>query len=1198
LTIEKKPLSAKKAITDVADEKKGGFGGLEKDSENDAIILGSIDIDKTMEKIVFDNVESANLLTNVGAEMSFQLPLGASANFAPIFDQLEDLVTKGEIVTYGVGITTLDEVFLLVTRGATPADKAQLKSAEIVKDQTSMKAENERSIGSRMELESEGLFSRHVSALFKKRAMNFKRDRKAWCCTTILPSVFVLIGFVLVAFVTPGRNLDAIVMDLNDYNVQTASGPQNPIAFNTGNNYSCQAGKCIYEVPIVASEATNELYYFCGTQSYIGNGTVCSTSQYEDTISQITQAGAEPAGAAVMNVNESSYSLSETAYDYAATQYGGIFYQHDSSSTIVDDISSSTIYDLYSGVSPLDAIFNFLAGFGIDIDSDSDIESFGPILENMGVNISSFNITELLDTGFDLDFLKDLFPTSSAVGMNYSEAVVDRCLQQAGNYSTEADCRAYAGIGYVIQYNYTAIHVAPLYQKLADEAIVREAIGDDEFKIQTVIHPLPVTTFEDSVGEADDAFTAWFLIILSFPFIAGSFATFVVQEKQSKAKHLQTVAGVKPTAYWLSTWLWDVANYQIPCWITVILMFAFDVSNLTTTDGGVVGGVITLLVLFGPAVASFSYCISFLFSSPSICNLIIIITSFLIGFGGTLAAFILRLIGSSPSAPKENLILAATIVEWVLRFNPAFCLSRGLYTAINLETLTFLAGKPVSVWDPEACLWDVIFLAWQSVVYLLLAMKIDEWSANPRAVTIFRKIFCCDWISSYNASGVERAQIDDDVAAEEERVLTGGANDDLIVLSQLGKVFSNGKKAVDSLSLGIPPGQCFGLLGINGAGKTTTMGMLTAEFPPSSGDATLAGYSVANEPEKTRRTVGYCPQFDAHFTNLTGREHVELYASIKGIPLSLVKEAAAAKLAQVGLSEFDSDRLAADYSGGMKRRLSLATATIGNPQIVFLDECSTGVDPVARREIWEMISNMVSDKNVAPEERTSVILTTHSMEECEALCPRIGIMAGGNLRCLGSAQQLKSKFGQGYQLEMKIKSVEPTDKDYIEILNGLAKIAGVSAQEATEKGDAIFLDFDNTKQALTELSSDGYLVNMVSENDINGPGYPVWKEAKSPTGIDLDELADFAAAELRMRVLYEFIYNTYPDNVLRERQDTKTRYEVGSNGVRIGDIFAAIEENKDRLMVAEYGVSQTSLEQVFNMHAAEAEKCKQGTNDS
>lgn len=132
--------------------------------------------------------------------------------------------------------------------------------------------------------------------------------------------------------------------------------------------------------------------------------------------------------------------------------------------------------------------------------------------------------------------------------------------------------------------------------------------------------------------------------------------------------------------------------------------------------------------------------------------------------------------------------------------------------------------------------------------------------------------------------------------------------------------------------------------------------MLTAEFPPTSGDATLAGFSVRTEPEKIRRRIGYCPQFDAHFANMTGREHVELYASIKGVPRELIKMAAAAKLREVGLSEKDCDRLSSRYSGGMKRRLSLAIASIGHPQILFLDECSTGVDPVARREIWSTCS--------------------------------------------------------------------------------------------------------------------------------------------------------------------------------------------------------------------------------------------------
>merc|ERR1711915_112975 len=312
-----------------------------------------------------------------------------------------------------------------------------------------------------------------------------------------------------------------------------------------------------------------------------------------------------------------------------------------------------------------------------------------------------------------------------------------------------------------------------------------------------------------------------------------------------------------------------------------------------------------------------------------------------------------------------------------------------------------------------------------------------------------------------------------------------------------------------------------------------------------------------------------------------------------------VKEAAASKLSEVGLSEFDSNRLAANYSGGMKRRLSLACATIGEPQIVFLDECSTGVDPVARREIWELVSNMVSNKNVAPEDRTSVVLTTHSMEECEALCPRIGIMANGRLRALGSAQHLKNKFGQGYQIEMKSKLVKKTDPDYINIVTSLGE--GRLSTDAAEAGNAvdmapeIFFKLDETIAALEKLTGDIYLSYVI--NDSNPIGYNIHKSAISETGVSLDELAAFATSELRIRKIAEYIVETYSTNVLRERQDTKVRYEVNSDGVKISSIFAGLEENKETLMLDDYGVSQTSLEQVFNQHAAQAEKLKHGQTD-
>jgi ATP-binding cassette, subfamily A (ABC1), member 3 len=800
----------------------------------------------------------------------------------------------------------------------------------------------------------------------------------------------------------------------------------------------------------------------------------------------------------------------------------------------------------------------------------------------------------------------DQFSEIEGSSSSYNETVVQTCLANTVNLSSSVDCNRFGGIGYVIQYNFTAVHVSPLYQSLADEALVRQAINKPEFNIKFSIAPLPITESERRYGEADDAFTSWFLIVLSFPFIGSAFAAFIVAERESKARHLQTVAGVEPTAYWISTFLWDSLNYQLPLWITVIMMFIFDVGVLTTRTNGVLSGVLAILFLYGPASAGFAYCASFAFKSPSMSFVALMISGFLIGFGGPIAIFIIRIIGEVPGNPNEKLLKIARILAWCLRIFPSFCLGQGLLNAMNIESLHFWEGDyNLSVWTEPILLFEVIFLILQTVVYLVLAILLDIWSTNPKMMSLWNvlvRVITCRFLcrSGDGLGDISVALTDDnDVIAEQDRVLSGGANDDLIVINQLTKVFDNGKLAVNNMSLGIPHGECFGLLGINGAGKTTTMGMLTAEFPPTSGDATLAGFSVTHEPQKTRRRIGYCPQFDAHFANLTGREHLELYASIKGIPKLFVKDAAASKLAEVGLSPEDSDRLSAGYSGGLKRRLSLACATIGQPQLVFLDECSTGVDPVARREIWQMISDMVAGVNVPMEEKTSVILTTHSMEECESLCPRIGIMANGRLRCLGSAQHLKTKFGQGFQVELKVALVETRDADYVAIAKTLLEAKGGASSFDVEDNvvpdAAVFFRLDEAESALRRVTGTEFFAGMVTAE--SPTGYTVWKDATSDAGVSLDALAAFATTELRMGRVSDFFKAHYPNHVLRERQDNKARFEVSSEGLRISSVFASIEENKEALKLSDYGVSQTSLEQVFNMHAAEAERLKHGRND-
>lgn len=324
-----------------------------------------------------------------------------------------------------------------------------------------------------------------------------------------------------------------------------------------------------------------------------------------------------------------------------------------------------------------------------------------------------------------------------------------------------------------------------------------------------------------------------------------SFATFVVVERESKAKHLQTVAGVKPAAYWLSTLLWDTINYMFPAGITVILIYAFKISAITTRDQGMIGGFFVLLFLFGPAAAAFSYCASFMFKSPSLCNITLIVSGFLVSMGGGLskcnvaflpssffmkflnhsdalgisspAVFILTLLAySDPLKTNETLLLSAKIVTWICRFLPTFCFGKGLLFAFNISSFEYIYGKELTVFDPEIMLIEVIFLAIDAVLYLGLAILLDVLSSNPEAMLCLQHVLCTT--KSSESSAVAAIPDDDDVLAEQQRILNGEANDDVIVMSELTKIYPNGKIAVNKLSLGIAPGECFGLLGINGAG--------------------------------------------------------------------------------------------------------------------------------------------------------------------------------------------------------------------------------------------------------------------------------------------------------------------------------------------------------------------------------------------
>ena len=208
--------------------------------------------------------------------------------------------------------------------------------------------------------------------------------------------------------------------------------------------------------------------------------------------------------------------------------------------------------------------------------------------------------------------------------------------------------------------------------------------------------------------------------------------------------------------------------------------------------------------------------------------------------------------------------------------------------------------------------------------------------------------------------------------------------------------------AVNKLNLEIRQGELFSLLGVNGAGKTTTIKMLTCLTKPSNGDAFVGGYSITTQSEQVKQLIGVSPQETAVAPNLTVKENLELICGIYGFSEEKAKKRIEELCGQFSLDSV-LKRKAGKLSGGWQRRVSIAMALISEPKILFLDEPTLGLDVIARHELWDVIRSLKG--------KATVILTTHYMEEAEALSDRIGIMKDGKLLAVGTAEELKQKAG-------------------------------------------------------------------------------------------------------------------------------------------------------------------------------------------
>ncbi|CAL0326631.1 unnamed protein product [Lupinus luteus] len=1087
--------------------------------------------------IVYRHVPSATCVSEVGTEISFRLPLASSPAFEGMFREIERCMKKSGsnvglsgssdndslgIESYGISVTTLEEVFLRVAGcDYNEAECLEENNHSLLSDSVASLASYDRPskticypevfgnykifgflacmvgrvcglifamlisfinfLG--MQCCSCGIITRstfwqHSKALFIKKAITARRDTKTIIFQLMIPAVFLFFGLLFLKL-KPHPDQQGLTLSTSYFNpLLSGGGGGCPIPFNLS-------------LPIAEKVAQNV------------------------------------EGGWIQRFKPSSYKFPN---------------------------SESALADAVEAAGP----------------------TLGPALISMSEYLmSSFN---------------------ESYQSRYGAIVMD-------------DQNNDGSLGYTVLHNFSCQHAAPAFINLMNAAILRLATHDVNMTIQTRNHPLPMTQSQRVQRHDLDAFSAAIIVNIAFSFIPASFAVSIVKEREVKAKHQQLISGVSVLSYWTSTFIWDFLSFLFPATFSIVLFYIFGLDQFT---GGVsLLPTILMLLEYGLAIASSTYCLTFFFYDHTMAQNVVLLVHFFTGLILMVISFIMGLIPST--------ISANSLLKNFFRISPGFCFADGLASlALLRQGMKDKTSDGVFDWNVTGA--AICYLAVESFIYFLLTLVLEIFPALKFTPFMIKKWWENINIFQHNttylepllepSSGNVDKDLDEDVdvKTERNRVLSGSVDNSIIYLRNLRKVYSEEKYhekkvAVDSLTFSVQEGECFGFLGTNGAGKTTTLSMLCGEESPSDGTAFIFGKDICSNPKAARRYIGYCPQFDALLEYLTVKEHLELYARIKGVPDCTIDNVVMEKLLEFDLVKH-ANKPSFSLSGGNKRKLSVAIAMIGDPPIVILDEPSTGMDPIAKRFMWDVISRISTRRG-----KTAVILTTHSMNEAQALCTRIGIMVGGRLRCIGSPQHLKTRFGNHLELEVKPTEVSSVDLHALcqaiqerlfdvpsyprTLLNDLEICIGgtdsITSEDTSiaeisltrEMIALIGLWLDNEERIKTLISctpvSDGASQEQLSEQLFRDGGIP------------LPVFSEWWLSKQKFSEIDSFILSSFRGARYQGCNGLNIRYQLPyDEDLSLADVFGVLEGNRNRLGIAEYSISQSTLETIFNHFAAKS----------
>ncbi|KAL8123533.1 hypothetical protein AgCh_011491 [Apium graveolens] len=532
-------------------------------------------------------------------------------------------------------------------------------------------------------------------------------------------------------------------------------------------------------------------------------------------------------------------------------------------------------------------------------------------------------------------------------------------------------------------------------------------------------------------------FFTWVILQL-FPVVLTS----LVYEKEQNLRIMMKMHGLGDGPYWMITYAYFLVISSVYLFAFVIFGSVVGLKFFTLNNYGIQ---FVFYLFYVNLQISLAFLVAAIFSNLKAATVI----GYILVFGtGLLGGFLFQSFVEDESFPRGWII--------VMEIYPGFSLYRGLYEfsqyAINGVSLGIDGMQWKDLNDGANGMKEILiimFVEW--LLVLSVAYYIDQVVASGSGVGRNPLYFLQKLqkkpssLSTKSSLQKQRSQVSDqaekqDVVQEKlrvEQLLLEQSTSHSIVCDDLQKVYpgrdGNPEKfAVRGLSLALPQGECFGMLGPNGAGKTSFINMMIGLIKPTSGTAYVEGLDIRTNMDGIYSNMGVCPQHDLLWNTLTGREHLLFYGRLKNLKGSALTQAVEESLKSVNLFNGGvADKQAGKYSGGMKRRLSVAISLIGDPKVVYMDEPSTGLDPASRNNLWNVVKRAKQNR--------AIILTTHSMEEAEHLCDRLGIFVDGSLQCIGNPKELKARYGGSYVFTMT------TSSSHEEEVENLAKHLSPSA---------------------------------------------------------------------------------------------------------------------------------------------------------